>query len=145
MRPEIDSNLERVIHQELRKLPAVKAPDALAARVLATVRAQQALPWWQKSIWQWPNSARTLFLILLAVAVATISSSTWWAGDFAAKGADVLNESARPLLPLGNAFFVLWRTLLQNVVIFGFAFSGMLYLLCVGAGTMFVRFATRRS
>jgi hypothetical protein len=145
MRPEIDPNLERVIHHELRKLPAVKAPDALMGRVLSSVRLEQSLPWWRKSIWRWPNGARTAFLIVLAVMVTAMTSSTWWAGDVAARGADVLNESARPFMPLGNAFFVLWRTLLQNLVLFGLAFSGMLYLLCLGAGTMFVRFAVRRS
>jgi hypothetical protein len=74
-----------------------------------------------------------------------MTSSTWWAGDVAARGADILNESTQPLLPLSNAFFVLWRTLLQHVVIYGLLFVGMLYLLCLGAGTMFVRFAIRRS
>ena len=145
MRRDIDPNLERVIHQELRKLPPVKAPDVLLSRVLVGVRREQALPWWRKSIWQWPHGARTAFLIVLAVIVTAIMSSTWWAGDVAARGADVLNESARPFMPLGNAFVVLWRTLLQNVVLFGLAFCGMLYLLCLGAGTMFVRFAVRRS
>lgn len=145
MRPEIDQNLERVIHQELRRLPPVKAPDVLLSRVLAGVRREQALPWWRKSIWQWPHGARTFFLIALAVMVTALTSSTWWAGDVAARGADVLNESARPFLPLSNAFLVLWRTILQNLVVFGLAFSGMLYLLCLGAGTMFVRFAVRRS
>jgi hypothetical protein len=145
MQPEIDPNLERVIHQELRKLPPLKAPDMLLGRVLVGVRRERALPWWRKSIWQWPNGVRTAFLIVLAVMVTAIMSSTWWAGDVAARGADVLHESARPFMPLGNAFFVLWRTLLQNVVLFGLAFCGLLYLLCLGAGTMFVRFAVRRS
>ncbi|HKQ40589.1 MAG TPA: hypothetical protein VJ063_21140 [Verrucomicrobiae bacterium] len=145
MQPEIDQNLARVIHQELRKLPPLKAPEALLGRVLAGVRLQQALPWWRKSIWQWPNAARTTFFVVLAVMITAIMSSHWWAGDVAAKGVEVLSDSTQPLVPLSNAFLVLWRTLLQNVVIFGLAFSGMLYLLCLGAGTMFVRFALRRS
>ena len=145
MRPEIDQNLERVIHQELRRLPPVKAPDVLLSRVLAGVRREQALPWWRKSIWQWPSGARTFFLIVLAVMVTAMTSSTWWAGDVAARGAEVFTDSTQPLVPLGNAFLVLWRTLLQNVVVYGLAFSGILYLLCLGAGTMFVRFAVRRS
>ena len=145
MQPEIDTNLERVIHRELRKLPTLKASDALLGCVLASVRAQQALPWWRKSIWQWPYAARNVFFIVLAVIVAAITSSHWWAGDVAAKGVEVLSDSTEPLVPLGNAFLVLWRTLFQSVVLYGLAFSGMLYLLCLGAGTMFVRFAVRRS
>jgi len=143
--PEFDTNLERVIHQELRKLPPVKTPEALLGRVLVSVRAQQALPWWRKSIWQWPHAARTVFFIVLAVMITAITSSHWWAGDVAAKGAEVFSDSTQPLMPLGNAFVVLWRTLFQNVVLYGLAFCGMLYLLCLGAGTMFVRFAVRRS
>jgi len=145
MQPEIDPSLERVIHHELRTLPPVKAPEALLGRVLVSVRAQAALPWWRKSIWQWPHIARTTFFIVLAVMITAITSSHWWAGDIAAKGVEVLSDSTRPLIPLGNAFLLLWRTLLQNLVVFGLAFSGMLYLLCLGAGTMFVRFAVRRS
>ena len=145
MPPEIDQNLERIIHQELRKLPPVKAPDAFSARVLASVRARRSLPWWQQSIWNWPNAARTAFMIALAVVVAVITGSTWWAGDIAAKGADVFSESTQGLQPFSNVFFTLWRTILQNVIVFAVAFSGMLYLLCLGAGTMFVRFAVRRS
>ena|SRR5688572_4090017 len=145
MEPKIDQSLERLIHQELRKLPPVKAPEALSARVLATVRAHHALPWWKKSIWYWPNAARTAFLIVLAVAVAAMTGSTWWAGDVAAKGANVFTESTQAFQPLGNALIVLWKYILQHVVLFGLAFTGVLYLLCLGAGTMFVRLALRRS
>jgi hypothetical protein len=145
MQPEIDQDLERVIHQELRKLPPVKAPEMLSVRVLATVRAQAALPWWQRSIWHWPSAVRTAFLIVLAVIVAAITSSTWWAGDVVARGAGVFTESTQPLMTLGNAFVLVWKTFLHNIALFALAFSGMLYLLCVGAGTMFVRLAVRRS
>ena len=145
MEPEIDTNLERLIHEELRKLPAVKAPESLSARVLATVHARESLPWWRQSIWNWPAYARTAFLITLAVAVAGITGTTWLAGDVAAKGADLFGQVTDVIAPLSNAFLVLWKAVLQNVVLFGLAFTGMLYLVCVGAGTMFVRLAVRRS
>jgi hypothetical protein len=141
MQPEIDQNLERVIHQELRKLPPVKPPELLSLRVLATVRAHQALPWWRKSIWHWPNAVRTVFLIILAGLVAAITSSTWWAPEVAANYSGPLSFVAT----LGNACLVLWKTNLQNVVLFGLVFIAMLYLLCLGAGTIFVQLAVRRS
>jgi len=145
MGPEIDSNLERVIHHELRRLPPVKAPEALAARVLASVQAHRDLPWWQQSIWHWPAYVRTAFLIVLAVGFTVITSSTWWAGAVAANYSGVFSPVTQLLGTLGNAFLVLWKTLLQNVVLFGLAFTAMLYLFCLGAGTMFVRLAVRRS
>jgi len=145
MQPEIDQSLERLIHQELRKLPPVKAPEALSARVLATVRARRSLPWWQTSIWQWPSYARTAFLIALAIAVAVITGSPWWAGEVAASYSGPLAQTTQLIGSLGNAFVVLWKTLLQNVVLFGLAFTAMLYLFCLGAGTVFVRLAVRRS
>lgn len=145
MQPEIDQNLERLIHQELRKLPPVKAPETLSARVLAAVRERQSLPWWQTSIWYWPSYARAVFLIALAVMVAVISGSPWWAGEVAANYSGPLTQTTQVLGSLGNAFLVLWKTLLQNVVLFGLAFTGMLYLFCLGAGTVFVRLAVRRS
>jgi hypothetical protein len=123
----------------------VKAPDALSRRVLASVRARRSLPWWQQSIWHWPNAARTAFLVALAVVVAVITGSSWWAGDVAARGADVFNESTQALQPFSSVALTLWRTILQNVIVFAVAFSAMLYLLCLGAGTMFFRFAVRRS
>ena len=145
MQPEIDPNLERVIHEELRKLPSLRAPEGLSARVLATVRTHQALPWWHKSIWQWPQATRTAFLVVLAIVVAVITGSTWWAGDVAAKGVNAFTQTAQGLMPLGNAFLALWRAIPSSLLLFALAFSGMLYLFCLGAGTMFVRFAVRRS
>ena len=68
----------------------------------------------------------------------SINGYRWFAGDIAAKGIDVLQ-------PFSTVFFALWRTILQNVIVFGLAFSAMLYLRCLGAGTIFFRFAVRRS
>lgn len=145
MQAEIDSNLERLIHQELRKLPPVKAPEGLPARVLLAVRARQAWPWWQQSIWHWPNFARTTFMILLSIAVAAMTSSTWWATEVASNFAPNLAPATQMFSTLGNAMAVLWKTVLQNVMLYGLAVVAMLYLFCLGAGTMFVRLAVRRS
>ena len=140
MEPKIDPTLERLVHQELKKLPPVKAPARLSARVLEVVRARQALPWWQQSFWHWPAAARGAFLLLVAVIVASLTGGTWFAGELAVDG-----TVAKYVNPLANAFLVMWRSFLQTLVLWALGFAMMLYLICVGAGTLFVRMAYKRA
>ncbi|HET7538120.1 MAG TPA: hypothetical protein VFJ90_16785 [Candidatus Didemnitutus sp.] len=63
MSPE---ELEQFIHQQLRGLPARKAPRTLESRVMAAIEHQASIPWYHKSWNHWPAAVRSAFL-----AVAT--------------------------------------------------------------------------
>lgn len=144
MERKFDPTLERVIHQELKRLPAVKAPARLSARVLEAVRARQALPWWQQSFWHWPSLARAVFLLLVGFIAVSLTGGTWFASEVAADGT-VAKTVAEYLSPLTNAFVVMWRSFLQTLALWALALAGVLYLICVGAGTLFVRLAYKRA
>ena len=79
--------LEKRVHAALRSLPDRRAPDSLAARVLAEIERRAAIPWWHKSLAYWPQWARGTFLagagvsmvgLLVFMTVATgVESSRW--------------------------------------------------------------------
>lgn len=46
---------EYELDKELKRLPDLPAPDALAARVMEAVKARRALPWYQRPYYTWPR------------------------------------------------------------------------------------------
>lgn len=78
----MNSQEDPALHQALRSLPGRRAPGSLLPGVLAIVRAEAALPWWQRSFRAWPLWARLAVpagvagLTGAAVAVASIGSAT---------------------------------------------------------------------
>ena len=65
MTPE---ELEKFIHQQLRGLPAHRAPTTLEARVLSAIEQRAMVPWYHKSWSYWPPAVRSAFL-MVAIAV----------------------------------------------------------------------------
>ena len=61
-----DNELERFIHDQLRKLPDREAPSDLAVNVLAAITRQQQQPWYRQSFTHWPIVARVILLASLA-------------------------------------------------------------------------------
>ena len=59
MTPE---ELEQFIHQNLRALPARRAPRSLESRVLAAIEQRAMIPWYHKSWSYWPAAVRGAFL-----------------------------------------------------------------------------------
>ncbi|MHB8520376.1 MAG: hypothetical protein ACYDH9_06425 [Limisphaerales bacterium] len=153
MQPHPEHKLEAAIHEQLRKLPELTAPPALLPRVLAVIQARVALPWWRRSWWDWPLSARAAFASLVVVSVALLAylGAPLWAGfagsapaSFAGRWVAAVIDSVKSLEPLANAGAVLWRATAQPVIIGLLVVSSLMYLLCLGLGSMFLRVALRR-
>lgn len=72
--------LEKLIHQTLRSLPDRRAPRSLESRVLATLAARRAQPWWKQSFAQWPVAARSMFILLSVSLVALLVAGSMTAG-----------------------------------------------------------------
>jgi hypothetical protein len=150
MPPEFDPKLERIIDQELRKLPDLPAPQTLAPRVLAAIRARAAKPWWQQSWWNWPLAAQVAF-VAVAIAIAGLFTQSGWMVDDSVRSysqqvteqATTLSAFLDKLQPLVNVFAVLWQKG-QPLLLYAVALAMALYLACVGVGTIFVRVALRR-
>jgi hypothetical protein len=65
--PTPDPQLEAVAEAELKRLPLVPAPPAMAAGVMARLRAREQRPWWQGVWWEWPWQARVASVLLALV------------------------------------------------------------------------------
>lgn len=61
--------LERSVGELLRALPPRTAPASLQARVLAQIGRRAALPWWRRSVRQWPALPRTAFVVVCVLLV----------------------------------------------------------------------------
>ena len=154
MDPETDPNdpkLEALLGAELRKLPLLSAPVSLVPRVMAILAARHALPWWQRSWWDWPLAAKAAFL-LVAIAIAGL-----FGGGGVLLDQGVVNYSQQVTERLGpasalwdaavglrTAAGLLWSQAAQPLLVTLMIGVGLLYLICVGVGTAFVRSALKR-
>lgn len=64
--------LERLAHRALRELPPYRAPDGLAARVLAEIERRATQPDRAAGIAHWPATARVLLAAGCALCVALV-------------------------------------------------------------------------
>src|SRR6185436_18949429 len=62
-------DLERRVHEELRRLPAPLAPSTLLPRVLAAVDAWARRPWYERAWFTWPLGWQIVSAAALALAV----------------------------------------------------------------------------
>ena len=142
--------LDELLDRELCHLPPFAAPQSLAPRVMAAVRAKAAAitaPWWLQSWAAWPMYARAaLFVAALLIAsiffsggvmlddqVRTIASQnpmTNLLGDFAT---------------IGNTVALLWQKIGQPLFLTRIAVCVAMYFVCVGLGTAMFRVATREN
>lgn len=151
MPPEIDPKLEALIDEELRQLPPVAAPTTLVPRVLAAIQARAARPWWRQSWWNWPWVAQAALLLLALTIVSLLAGGGWWLGEDvnaysqqAAQKLGLLSTFWQSLQALAAALALLWEKTAGTLLIYVLAASLVLYLICLGLGTVFVRFAWRR-
>jgi hypothetical protein len=132
MKPEQD--LEKMMEQELRSLPTPRAPETLAPRVMAAIATRAALPWHQRTWFEWPRGWQAASAALTVAFLAALMALAPWralAGADAVAGfvaqIKVLTASAgetagrvlRVALPL-------WNALAQEYLAYAFAFVAAL-------------------
>lgn len=141
------------IDRELRRLPLPKAPPTLAPRVLAAIAARAHLPWWKKSWTHWPFGLRALFLGFLVAATAGLlyAGSQFAPGESLAAAAERVGDYFSLLTPvwqllsaLGIAFASMLRSGGQVLLWSVIATATVMYLTCVGLGTVFYRVAMNK-
>ena len=135
--------LEKLIHENLRALPARRAPRSLASRVLAAIEARAALPWWQQSFAQWPIAARAVFILFSAGLVKVALMAAVWvlAGfnsvEFANAFATQFTWFQRLSAAVGGVgeFFALLGRVIPSLWIYGaLAVFASLYAMLFGLG-----------
>ena len=135
--------LEKLIHQTLRSLPARRAPHTLEARVLAALEARASLPWWKQSFAQWPVAARVAFFIVTAgLAKVGLMAAVWMMAGF--DGAQVTSafstqfawiQTASAIVEgFGNFCGALYRSIPPLWLYGGLAFLATMYAALFGLG-----------
>jgi hypothetical protein len=131
-----DAELETLIDGELRRLPAPSAPPTLLPRVLMSVRAWTARPWYERAWFTWPvgwqvASAAALILLVIAGAVL-MPGARAAASTLAAPAIGELAMVAARMAVAANAAAVLWRALVEPFVAYVF---GVVALMCLACAT----------
>ena len=106
-------DLERRVHDELRRLPAPLAPGTLVPRVLAAVEAWANRPWYARAWFTWPLGWQIASIAALAIAVY----GTW-----------NLPPLPASVVATSNAGGVIWRTLIEPLL--GYV-VGLVVLMCL--------------
>jgi hypothetical protein len=132
-------DLETLVDRELRQLPALRAPQTLLPRVLAAVQQWSQRPWYTRAWFTWPAAAQiasAAALVLIVVASALLITGAQIAVD---------ETSARLLsrvVPLAqgaeatvNAARVLWRALIEPLLVYAFGLVVLMCLACAAFGT----------
>jgi len=106
-------DLERRVHDELRRLPAPLAPDTLLPRILAAVESWANRPWYARAWFTWPLGWQIASVAALALAVY----GTW-----------NLPPLPASVVATSNAGGVIWRTIVEPL--FGYV-VGLVVLMCL--------------
>jgi hypothetical protein len=152
MKSESDPRLEAFIGAELKKLPPVPAPRSLSPRVMAILEARVRLPWWQRAWWDWPMTAKAGF-VLTALALAGVFGGSSLLLDFGSsqiapssvENVNGPNPSWGLLGVIANVGQILWDNFGQPYLLYFAVLAAAAYLVCAGAGTLFIRMAVRRN
>jgi hypothetical protein len=94
------TDLEKFIHTQLRKLPDREAPDKLVDNVLAAIAKRKNLPWWKQSFTHWPRHIQCFLFVALG--------SLFAAAFYGASQASV--NVAAPVSERLSAYAWIWRT-----------------------------------
>ncbi len=141
MNPELD--LEKQMDRELRSLPAPRAPETLAPRVMAAIAAQTALPWHRRPWFEWPRGWQVASAALTVVFFAVLMVLAPWrtlageevvarcAGQIEMWMAFITDNADRML----HIALPLWSTLAQQYLIYALAAAGTLMATVIALGS----------
>ena len=143
------ADLETLVDRELRRLPAPRAPHTLLPRVLAAVQQWSQRPWYARAWFTWPAAAQiasAAALILLLVASALLITNAQIAvGQTSARlltGVAPLAQRAEATI---NAARVVWRALIEPLLVYAFGLVVLMCLACAAFGTALNHVAFRRA
>jgi len=148
MNPDYEKQLEAEISRELRALPELAAPPALADRILSAIAQRDRVPWYRRSWVSWPPALQVASFAALMVVFGGLCLASWQlaqSGTAAAAAHRVgeycswFNVIANTLAALTNAAILAVKKLGPGFLAAGLFLAGMGYALCVGLGTVYFR------
>jgi hypothetical protein len=143
--PDFDARL----HDELRALPAPRAPRSLVPRVLAAIARPEPRPWYARAWLTWPRPIQAVSgvaVLVLALGAAllmfgVIPSDVETASAAGGPTAGRLAAMAHVLDATAALMRVFWRVLLQPVVVYAFISTIVISLMCAAAWSALSRLA----
>ena len=112
-------DLERRVHDELRRLPMPLAPHTLLPRVLAAVDEWARRPWYTRAWFTWPVG----WQIASIVALLLVAAGVW-----------MLPPAPSSVVVTTNASRVLWRTMVEPFLLYAFGIVVLMFLACAAFG-----------
>jgi hypothetical protein len=147
------ADLEQLVHEELRRLPAPVAPRTLLPRVMAAVQAWAERPWYARAWFTWPIGVQVLSV---ATVVGLLAGAAVIAPDVEQLVRDAIaSRASGPATDIASAMHqaeagvlaarALWRALGAPLVPYVFIVVALMCLACVTFGTALNRVAFQRS
>lgn len=150
-----DNKFEHWLTREAKTLPYRKAPASLSPRVLAAIRAEQALPWYRMSWTNWPGLLKLLSLVFFTGLAAVVSYAVGWVW---AEGMDLFathatTETAANLLgpfyevpaALVSAAWMVVAQINSTVWLLVGITAALFYLSFIGLGSLVYRLSSSHS
>jgi hypothetical protein len=140
-------DLEKFIHDQLRKLPDNPAPETLLGNVMARIEARKNLPWWKRSFMCWPRGVQTVFIIALSCLLgALVYAAAIPAEQFSLSALVTRAQSLRWIGELFDALAGSAVLIVRSLSWQWFAgialFFVVMYSVCVAGGMALYRVAT---
>jgi hypothetical protein len=153
--PEYQDRLERLIDQELKRLPALQVPESLLQRVKSAIEEEQCKPWWQKPWTAWPRAIQAFFMasllalagsLVYALSLAPTDASAQWISTRLAGPFSAMDSAFNIALTLLNAVLLVLQTAVSSWLMVAILSVTILYAASVALGVAWFRNAlTRRS
>jgi hypothetical protein len=150
MNPDYDKQLETAISRELKALPELAAPGALANRVMAAIGQRARVPWHRRSWQTWPMALQTASLVVLLTLFGGLCFGGWQLSqtETVSFALHRVGECFSGLSMIVNTFHVLVsaavlvvKKLGTGVIVTCLVIVGLGYAMCVGLGTVYFRLA----
>ena len=149
MESQEQKELERFIHEQLRKLPAHEAPVNLVENVMRTIAARKNAPWWKQPFTSWPRQNQAFLFVILALVSGGAVYAAWAPAEQLTVAS--LVEKARPFgwitgvaETVASSFILALRNLPWTWLAAIGAVFMIMYAACVGAGLALYRITAAR-
>ena len=153
MNTDYEKQLEAAINRALKRLPELKAPGTLVARVMERLERRKTAPWYRQDWQAWPLPIRVgglAALVLLFGALCFAGAEAPHTRGFSLVLAQVhgwlLNATAlgNAVQALGETALITFRHLGTPILIGCLTAVGLAWAMCLGLGTYCVRLAMTR-
>ena len=150
MNPDYDKQLEVAISRELKALPELAAPGALAGRVMAAIEQRARVSWYRRSWQTWPVALQASSLVVLLALFGGLCFGGWQLSQTGTatlalhraggwfSGLGVIQNTFNVLV---NAAVVVVKKIGTGFVVACLVAVGTGYAMCIGAGTVYFRLA----